>query len=184
MAVTAIATTGTTGIEPSYKSPTDNSHQAPKTTKNPTNKADQVALTSQAKAKAMELQGIPVSVIAAKLGVDAKTVNQYLGVTDTTKSDAPNSTYTQPKSTNAEDKSTTTAAIEPFNKTRTTTADTAKSEKTASNTTKADETKSKSSESKSTYVEPKTTYTEPQSLTKDRTKLTNALAKLATIPHN
>jgi len=80
MAITAITTSGITGNGATNKLPAESSYQPPKTTQNSDAKSDQIALTSVAKAKAMELQGIPVSLIAAKLGVDTKTVNQYLGV--------------------------------------------------------------------------------------------------------
>jgi hypothetical protein len=80
MSVSAITNSyGISGTDNSYKLPTQNSYQTPKTTQN--SWEDQVALTSQAKAKAMELDGYPVSLIAAKLGVDAKTVNEYIGST-------------------------------------------------------------------------------------------------------
>jgi hypothetical protein len=59
-----------------------------------------VTLTSEALAKSLESLGYPVSFISAKLGLDTRTVDEYMGiaipanVTDTFKS-----TYTPPKST-------------------------------------------------------------------------------------
>jgi len=185
MAITAITTSGITGIGATNKRPEENSYQPPKTTQNFGANADQIALTSVAKAKAMELQGISVSLIAAKLGVDTKTVNQYLGVTDTTDNSTPKTTYAPPKSTNAAAKSEATGTTESTNTAnKTTTPDTPTTAKTASKPISADITKTTYTPPKSTFVEPKTTYAEPHALTQDRTKLASALSQLASIPHN
>lgn len=56
----------------------------------------QVTLSTEAKAKSMKIQGYSVSLIAVRLGLDAKTVNQYLGITATT-DNIFKSTYTPHK---------------------------------------------------------------------------------------
>ena len=106
MAVSAITPFSTSGIGAAYLSPAKSLYQPATTTRISTSKPYQVTLTGEALAKSLESQGFPVSFISAKLGLDVKTVDQYLGITfiandalfKTTYS-PPKPTYTPPQST-------------------------------------------------------------------------------------
>ena len=115
MAVEAAGLYRTSGISPALVTPAKRSYQAPKLTQASASNTDQVVLTSEAKAKAMKLAGYSVVFISAKLGLDTKTINQYLGITATandaifkTTYTPPKPVYTAPKSTDAAQKATYT----------------------------------------------------------------------------
>ena len=156
MPVGAITPYGTSGVGATYFTPIKKLYQPPKVLQSSETKAYEVTLTTAAKVKAMELQGYPVSMISARLGLDLKTVYQYLGITEATKDTTFKTTYTPPKATYT--------APEPINNSTTPTLP-------------ADTTY------KSTYVAPKALYTEPQLLTQGRAELTADLTKLPTVPY-
>ena len=107
MAVAGISPYGTSGVNATYFDPPKRLYQPPKASQPSTSKPYQVTLSSEARAKAMQLQGLPVSLIVLKLGLDVKTVDQYLGitVTSTSTSTISRSTYTPPKLINTAAKS-------------------------------------------------------------------------------
>ncbi len=109
MAVEAAGLYSTSGISPALVTPAKRSYQALKPTQASASNTDQVVLTSEAKAKAMKLAGYSVAFISAKLGLDTKTINQYLGITATANDAIFKTTYTPPKPAYTEPKSTDTA---------------------------------------------------------------------------
>jgi hypothetical protein len=93
-------------VSAAYLTPAKKLNQPQKTAQTSGTKAYQVTLTSEAKAKSLEMEGYTVSMISAKLGLDSKTIDQYLGiavnsnnVTFKTTFTPQKTTYTAPKST-------------------------------------------------------------------------------------
>jgi hypothetical protein len=74
-------------------------YQVPETAQSPAKQAYHVTLTSEARAKAMKLEGYTIQFISAKLGLDTKTIYQYLGLEISANNDIFKTTYTPPKST-------------------------------------------------------------------------------------
>lgn len=66
--------------------------QPARTTELSASKAYNIELSDSAQARSMKLQGLSVTMISIKLGLDADTVKEFLGVTNTT-----TSTYVEPK---------------------------------------------------------------------------------------
>ncbi len=155
MTVGAITPYGTSGVNTTNYTPVKKPSQPPTAIQSIAPKAYEVTLTTEAKVKALELQGYSVSMISAKLGLDTKTISQYLGIAATTNSSTVKTTYTPPKSTYT--------APKPINTT---------SQPLPAYTAP-----------KSAYAEPKASYTEPPSLTQGRTQLATALAQLPTIQY-
>ena len=106
MSVSAITTYGTTWVNAAYLTPAKKLNQPQKTAQNPATKAYQVTLTPEAKAKSLEMEGYTVSMISAKLGLDSKTIDQYLGIAVTSNNSTFKTTYTPPKTTYSAPKST------------------------------------------------------------------------------
>ncbi len=127
-------------------------YQPPKILQSTAPKAYEVTLSTEAKVKAMQLEGDTVSMISAQMGLDAKTIDQYLSIAVPVNNPAVKTTYTPPKSTYTPPKPINTAAV-PL---PTYTAP------------------------KSTYAAPKQLYTEPPALTQATTQLTSELTQLPT----
>ena len=73
-------------------------NQPLKTTKISAAKAYHVTLTTEAKAKSLKLEGYTVSMISSKLGLDSKTIDQYLGISVETNNVVFKTTYSSQKS--------------------------------------------------------------------------------------
>lgn len=108
MAVSAITFGATSGVNSKYFTPVRSLYQTPKTVQTYASKPYEVTLTTAAKAKSMELQGYSVFFISSKLGLDTKTVGQFLGITVAPDNITFKTTYTQPKSTYAAPKASYT----------------------------------------------------------------------------
>ena len=99
MTVGAITPYGTSGVNTTNYTPIKKLYQPPKTVQNTAPKAYEVTLTTEAKVKALELQGYSPFMISAKLGLDMKTIDQYLGLAVTANNSTVKTMYTPPKST-------------------------------------------------------------------------------------
>jgi hypothetical protein len=97
VAVSAITPFSTSGISAANVSSAKSLYQPATTTQISTSKPYQVTLTGEALAKSLESQGFPVSFISAKLGLDLKTVDQYLGITFIANDALFKTTYSPPK---------------------------------------------------------------------------------------
>lgn len=104
MPVGAITPYATTGINATYFTPVKRLYQPPKQSLVSAQKAYEVVLTTGAKVKALELQGYSISMISLKLGLDTKTINQYLGSAAAANTATFKTTYSPPKSTYVEPK--------------------------------------------------------------------------------
>ena len=153
MSVGAITPYGTSGAGAAYFTPVKKLYQTSKAAQSSAPAAYEVTLTAEAKVKAMELQGYTVSMISAKLGLDPKTVEQYLGIAAAANETTVKPTYTPPKSTYTAPKPINATAV-PLP------AYTAP---------------------KSTYVAPKAPYAEPQPIAQGRAQLTADLTQLPNV---
>lgn len=103
MLVSPISSYGASAVSAIYSTPTKRLYQPAKPTQVAALRPYDVILTSEAKAKSMEMQGYSVSYIAMKLGLDTKTINQFLGII--TQANTFKTTYTPPKPTYSAPKS-------------------------------------------------------------------------------
>jgi len=104
MPVGAITPYATSGVNATYFTPVKRLYQPPKMRQVSAPKAYEVVLTTGAKVKALELQGYSVFMISLKLGLDTKTINQYLGIAAAANTATFKTTYSPPKSTYVEPK--------------------------------------------------------------------------------
>ena len=140
-------------------------------------KVFQIILSSEAKVKSMKLQGYTASVIAMKLGLDMKTVNQYLGIAIAATPTTYKSTYvpSKLKSTYVPPKLISTSVA--FKSTNVPPKLLSASVALKS-TYVLPKLLSTNVAPKSTYVAPKETYTEPTAVTQSRMELTDSLTQL------
>jgi hypothetical protein len=123
VSVSAITPYGASGVNATYFTPIKELHQPPKTMQFSAPKAYEVTLTTEAKVKSLKLEGSTVSMISAKLGLDTKTIDQYLGIAVTPNIVTFKTTYTPPKSTYTAPKSTYAAPKESYTEPQTLTQD-------------------------------------------------------------
>lgn len=127
MAISQVTPLTFQGVSAAYLTPTVKSAQTAKTAALATPKAYSVELSGTALAKSLKLEGYSPQMIALKMGLDIKTIYQYLGITAATTTTAattvkstyvapkvststePKSTYVEPKATYAEPKALTQA---------------------------------------------------------------------------
>jgi len=88
------------GVTAPYPTPAPRPYQAAKAAEIATPKAYTVELSGAALAKSLKLEGYTPLMISIKMGLDMKTVDQYLGITAST----VHATYVQPKATYTEPK--------------------------------------------------------------------------------
>ena len=155
MSVGTLASYGISGVNATYLTPTMKLYRPPKATRIDAPKAYEVTLTAEAKAKALGVQGYPVSMISLKLGLDIKIIEQYLGISVTASDTTVKMTYTPPESTYRPPELTESAA-QPL---------------------------PTYTSPKSTYVAPKPSYTEPQAMTQARAQLATELTQLPTVQY-
>jgi len=80
------------------------SKQSSKTDELSAKKSYSVELSGAAMARSLKLQGYTVRMISIKMGLDLTTVNQYLGIVETTDKTTTKSKYVQPEAAYTEPK--------------------------------------------------------------------------------
>lgn len=80
------------------------SNQSSKTAELSAKKSYSIELSGAALARSLKLQGYTVRMISIKMGLDLTTVNQYLGIVETTDNTTTKSKYVQPDATYTEPK--------------------------------------------------------------------------------
>ena|ERR1035437_3545919 len=104
MLISEVTSYSTNGVTAANLTPVNRTYQAPQTSKLSAPKLYSVKLSGEALAKSMMLQGYSAVMISIKMGLDIKTVDQYLGIAVPTTNTTTKSTYTQPKASNTNTK--------------------------------------------------------------------------------
>ena len=153
---TTSATSGTPSVTAEYQPPVKKAVLPAKTAAVPDKAPYHVILSAAARAKSMKLEGYSLSTISLKLGLDIKTVSQFLGIATSTTTTAYKTTYTAPKAVTVSipTKSTYTAP---------------------KSMTFSIAPKAAYIAPKSTYTAPKAAYEEPKATTQSREQLVSAL---------
>jgi len=108
VAISPVNPDNTYGVRAAELTPAKKSDQAAQTKDISVPKTDSVELSHSAQIRSLRLQGLSTEMIAIKLGLDLRTVRQYLGIVEADENTATKSTYVKPKTTYVEPKATYT----------------------------------------------------------------------------